>query len=93
MGAGKLARKRQGKISEKEKKGDSTALFSQANYFCGQLCPPPSITTPHVAKVYQSIARPYIILAHAFERGDLKRLNAEIDAANGVWCAVSCGAN
>ncbi|CDM26903.1 COP9 signalosome complex subunit 3 [Penicillium roqueforti FM164] len=53
----------------------------------GKLCPPPSITTPHVAKVYQSIARPYIILAHAFERGDLKRLNAEIDAANGVWCA------
>ncbi|KGO65025.1 hypothetical protein PITC_042440 [Penicillium italicum] len=53
----------------------------------GKLCPPPSITTPHVVKVYQSLARPYIILAYAFERGDLKRLNAEIDAANGVWCA------
>lgn len=53
----------------------------------GKLCPPPSITTPHVVKVYQSLARPYIILAHAFERGDLKRLNAEIDAAKGVWCA------
>ncbi|OQD72159.1 hypothetical protein PENPOL_c001G02894 [Penicillium polonicum] len=53
----------------------------------GRLCPPPSITTPHVVKVYQSLARPYIILAHAFERGDLRRLNAEVDAAKGVWCA------
>ncbi|KAJ9481681.1 hypothetical protein VN97_g11784 [Penicillium thymicola] len=53
----------------------------------GRLCPPPSITTPHVVKLYQSLARPYIVLAHAFERGDLKRLNAEIDAAKGVWCA------
>ncbi|CAI7570777.1 unnamed protein product [Penicillium glandicola] len=53
----------------------------------GKLCSPPSIATPHVVKVYQSLARPYIILAHAFERGDLRRLNAEIDAAKGVWCA------
>ncbi|KAJ5258094.1 COP9 signalosome complex subunit [Penicillium chrysogenum] len=53
----------------------------------GKLCPPPSITTPHVVKVYQSLARPYIILAHTFERGDLKKLNAEIDAAMGVWSA------
>ncbi|CAG8889489.1 unnamed protein product [Penicillium egyptiacum] len=53
----------------------------------GKLCPPPSITTPHVVKVYQSLARPYIILARAFERGDLKRLNAEVDAAMGVWSA------
>ncbi|KAJ5877279.1 hypothetical protein N7455_000744 [Penicillium solitum] len=53
----------------------------------GKFCPPPSITTPHVVKVYQSLARPYVILAHAFERGDLNRLNAEIDAAKGVWCA------
>ncbi|OQE41794.1 hypothetical protein PENCOP_c004G07138 [Penicillium coprophilum] len=53
----------------------------------GKLCSPPSITVPHVTKVYQSLAKPYIILARAFERGDLKRLNAEIDAAKGVWCA------
>ncbi|KAJ5964632.1 uncharacterized protein N7479_004508 [Penicillium vulpinum] len=53
----------------------------------GKLCSPPSITTPHVVKVYQSLARPYIILAHAFEHGDLKRLDAEIDAGKGVWCA------
>ncbi|KAJ5503102.1 hypothetical protein N7463_005976 [Penicillium fimorum] len=53
----------------------------------GKLCSPPSITAPHAVKVYQSLAMPYIILAHAFERGDLKRLNAEIDAATGVWCA------
>lgn len=46
-----------------------------------------------MVKVYQSLARPYIILAHAFERGDLKKLNAEIDAAKGVWCAVGGGSN
>lgn len=44
-------------------------------------------------KVYQSLARPYISLAHAFERGDLKRLNAEIDAAKKIWCAVCGGSN
>ncbi|KAJ5447852.1 hypothetical protein N7445_002673 [Penicillium cf. griseofulvum] len=53
----------------------------------GKLCSPPSITAPHVVKMYQSLTRPYIILAHAFERGDLKRLNAEIEAAKEVWCA------
>lgn len=75
----------------REEKQLSTAItlwFSWANCFREQFCPPPSITTPHVVKVYQSLARPYVILAHAFERGDLKRLNAEIDAAKGVWCAV-----
>lgn len=46
-----------------------------------------------MVKVYQSLARPYVILAHAFERGDLKRLNAEIDAAKGVWCAVGGGSS
>jgi hypothetical protein len=46
-----------------------------------------------VVKVYQSLTRPYIILAHAFERGDLKKLNAEIDAAKEVWCAVGDGSN
>jgi hypothetical protein len=46
-----------------------------------------------VVKVYQSLARPYIILAHTFERGDLKKLNAEIDAAMGVWSAVSGGSD
>ncbi|KAG0156536.1 hypothetical protein PDIDSM_3717 [Penicillium digitatum] len=53
----------------------------------GKLCSPPSITHPHLVKVCQSLARPYVILAHAFECGDLKRLNAEIDAAKEVWCA------
>ncbi|KAJ5543037.1 hypothetical protein N7535_005461 [Penicillium sp. DV-2018c] len=52
----------------------------------GKLCSPPSLTTPHVARVYQALARPYISLAHAFERGDLKSLEAEFNAAHGVWC-------
>ncbi|KAJ5084308.1 hypothetical protein NUU61_008887 [Penicillium alfredii] len=52
----------------------------------GKLCSPPGITSPHVVKMYQSLARPYITLAHTFERGDMSRLRAEVDAAGEVWC-------
>ncbi|KAJ6069545.1 hypothetical protein N7499_011432 [Penicillium canescens] len=51
----------------------------------GKLYPPPTITTPHVMKIYQSLARPYVILAHAFERGDIRRLKAEVDSAEDIW--------
>ncbi|KAJ5295182.1 hypothetical protein N7508_010003, partial [Penicillium antarcticum] len=51
----------------------------------GRLYPPPTITTPHVMKIYQSMARPYVILAHAFERGDIRRLRAEVDSAKDIW--------
>ncbi|KAK9859984.1 hypothetical protein MYU51_010141 [Penicillium brevicompactum] len=51
----------------------------------GKLCSPPSITTPHVVKLYQSLARPYVSLAQAFERGDMKRLRGEVDAAMEIW--------
>ncbi|KAJ5788091.1 hypothetical protein N7457_003081 [Penicillium paradoxum] len=53
----------------------------------GKLCSPPSITTPHAVKLYQSLGRPYIVLAHAFELGDLRSLKAEFEAAREVWCA------
>ncbi|KAJ5473659.1 hypothetical protein N7475_003225 [Penicillium sp. IBT 31633x] len=53
----------------------------------GKLCSPPGIITPHVVQLFQSLAKPYIILARAFEIGDLKRLEAEFDAAKGVWSA------
>ncbi|KAJ5341623.1 hypothetical protein N7541_010747 [Penicillium brevicompactum] len=51
----------------------------------GKLCSPPSITTPHVVKLYQSLARPYVSLAQAFELGDMKRLRGEVDAAMEIW--------
>ncbi|KAJ5770776.1 uncharacterized protein N7511_002827 [Penicillium nucicola] len=51
----------------------------------GKLYPPPTITTPHVMKIYQSIARPYVILANAFEQGDIRRLKAEADSAEDIW--------
>ncbi|KAJ5527996.1 hypothetical protein N7513_012155 [Penicillium frequentans] len=51
----------------------------------GKLCPPPSITAPHVIKTFQSLAKPYISFAQAFERGDMKRLEAEVDAARDIW--------
>ncbi|CAG8929817.1 unnamed protein product [Penicillium salamii] len=53
----------------------------------GKLCAPPNITAAHVMRVYQSLARPYVSLAQAFERGDLKRLKGEVDAAKDIWCA------
>ncbi|KAJ5668807.1 hypothetical protein N7462_009877 [Penicillium macrosclerotiorum] len=52
----------------------------------GKLCPPPSISSPQVIRVLQSLAKPYINLAYAFEQGDLRRLGAEIDAARDIWC-------
>jgi COP9 signalosome complex subunit 3 len=42
-------------------------------------------------KIYQSLARPYVILAHAFERGDIRRLKAEVDSAEDIWQNVSWG--
>ncbi|KAJ5660278.1 hypothetical protein N7507_006729 [Penicillium longicatenatum] len=51
----------------------------------GKLCPPPSITAPHVVKTFQSLAKPYINVAQAFERGDMKMLEAEVDAGRDIW--------
>ncbi|KAL3456312.1 hypothetical protein BJX64DRAFT_281431 [Aspergillus heterothallicus] len=42
---------------------------------------------PHVSRVYQSLARPYLSLAEAFERGDLKRMGTEIELGQHIWQA------
>lgn len=42
-----------------------------------------------MVKTFQSLAKPYIGLAQAFERGDMKRLEAEVDAARDIWRLVS----
>ncbi|KAJ6123233.1 hypothetical protein N7512_005698 [Penicillium capsulatum] len=51
----------------------------------GQLPPPPKITSSQVVKAYQSLAKPYVSLAQAFESGDVKRFDAEVDAARETW--------
>lgn len=53
-----------------------------------QLRVPPVIAAPNVVKLYQSLAKPYINLAHTFERDDLNMLKAEVDAARDVWVMV-----
>ncbi|KAF7712873.1 Uncharacterized protein PECH_001847 [Penicillium ucsense] len=44
------------------------------------------MVTSH-SRVYQSLAKPYVSLAQAFESGDLKRIEEEIEAARDVWHA------
>ena len=48
-----------------------------------------NLISPHVVKLYHSLAKPYVNLAHSFQRGDLKHLEAEVDAARDIWCTVS----
>ncbi|KAJ5102874.1 COP9 signalosome complex subunit 3 [Penicillium argentinense] len=51
----------------------------------GKLRSPPSVVAPHVVRIYQSLARPYVNFAQAFEHGDLGRLDAEVGAAEDIW--------
>ncbi|KAL4869949.1 hypothetical protein BDV12DRAFT_166695 [Aspergillus spectabilis] len=53
----------------------------------GKLLPTPKLVAPHVTRVYQSLARPYISLAEAFEGGDLQKMSAEIDLGQSIWRA------
>ncbi|EAW06254.1 putative COP9 subunit 3 [Aspergillus clavatus NRRL 1] len=53
----------------------------------GRVVTPPEIISPHVMKVYQSMTLPYRSLACAFENGDVKILQAEIDAGQKIWAA------
>ena len=53
-----------------------------------QLIPIPSTVAPHVTRIYQSLARPYISLAEAFEKGDLQKLSAEIGIGQSIWRGV-----
>ncbi|GLI82269.1 hypothetical protein PoHVEF18_010699 [Penicillium ochrochloron] len=52
----------------------------------GKLSSPSNLVPPHVVKIYHSLAKPYVSLAHSFQRGDLKHLEAEVDAARDIWC-------
>ncbi|KAL3473658.1 signalosome subunit 3 [Aspergillus californicus] len=54
---------------------------------CGKLPPTSKIIAPHVTRVYQSLARPYLSLAEAFEKGDLQKMSAEIQLGQSIWRA------
>ncbi|RDW90907.1 putative COP9 subunit 3 [Aspergillus mulundensis] len=51
----------------------------------GKLPLTPGLVAAHVSRVYLSLARPYISLAEAFEKGDLQKLNAEINLGQSIW--------
>jgi hypothetical protein len=53
-----------------------------------QIPPTSKMIAPHVIRVYQSLARPYISLAEAFEKGDLQKMITEIDIGQTIWQAV-----
>ncbi|KAL4781908.1 hypothetical protein BJX76DRAFT_333906 [Aspergillus varians] len=53
----------------------------------GKLSSTPRLVAPHVMRIYQSLARPYISLAEAFEKGDLEKLSAEINLGQSIWRA------
>ncbi|KAL2842971.1 signalosome subunit 3 [Aspergillus pseudoustus] len=53
----------------------------------GKIPSTPKMISPHVIRVYQSLARPYISLAEAFEKGDLYKMSNEIDLGQAIWQA------
>ncbi|KAL3442119.1 hypothetical protein BJX65DRAFT_321683 [Aspergillus insuetus] len=53
----------------------------------GKIPPTSKMIAPHVIRVYQSLARPYISVAEAFEKGDLQKMITEIDLGQTIWQA------
>jgi COP9 signalosome complex subunit 3 len=53
-----------------------------------QIPPTSKMIAPHVMRVYQSVARPYISVAEAFEKGELQKMITEIDLGQTIWQAV-----
>ncbi|KAL2824694.1 signalosome subunit 3 [Aspergillus cavernicola] len=51
----------------------------------GKLPPTSRMIAPHVTRVYQSLARPYVSLAEAFEKADLQKMSAEVDLGQSIW--------
>ncbi|KAL2783015.1 signalosome subunit 3 [Aspergillus keveii] len=52
-----------------------------------QIPPTSKMIAPHVMRVYQSVARPYISVAEAFEKGELQKMITEIDLGQTMWQA------
>ncbi|KAF3392521.1 COP9 signalosome complex subunit 3 [Penicillium rolfsii] len=67
-------------------KAHRALAFLNAKMIRCQLSSPSNLISPHVVKLYHSLAKPYVNLAHSFQRDDLKHLEAEVDAARDIWC-------
>ncbi|RAL15694.1 putative COP9 subunit 3 [Aspergillus homomorphus CBS 101889] len=53
----------------------------------GKLATTPKMISTHVARAYQALAKPYVSLADAFEKGDHHRLRTEADLGKPIWRA------
>lgn len=53
-----------------------------------QVPPLPKAVSPHAAKLYKSLARPYDALADAFKAGDYNALKVEAEVGQSVWQMV-----
>ncbi|PYH40643.1 putative COP9 subunit 3 [Aspergillus saccharolyticus JOP 1030-1] len=53
----------------------------------GKIATPPRIISSHVMKIYQTVAKPYLSLADAFEKCDEQRLHNEVKLGRPVWRA------
>ncbi|KAB8068983.1 hypothetical protein BDV29DRAFT_183567 [Aspergillus leporis] len=51
----------------------------------GKMTSHPGVISAHVMRAYQSLAKPYISLADAFEKSDIQRIKAEVDIARSIW--------
>ncbi|KAL1976431.1 hypothetical protein VTN31DRAFT_2713 [Thermomyces dupontii] len=51
----------------------------------GDVPPLPKAVSPHAAKLYKSLARPYDALADAFKAGDYNALKVEAEVGQSVW--------
>lgn len=54
-----------------------------------QLITPSGVAATQAANVCRSLARPYLAIANAFEKGNYERLGAEVDIGRAIWQTVS----
>ncbi|KAF7594271.1 COP9 signalosome complex subunit 3 [Aspergillus hancockii] len=51
----------------------------------GKMISHPGVISGHVMRTYQSLAKPYISLANAFEKSDIQRIRAEVEIAQSIF--------
>jgi COP9 signalosome complex subunit 3 len=67
----------------------SIVELTLTGFLVGQMTSHPGVISAHVMRAYQSLAKPYISLADAFEKSDIQRIKAEVDIARSIWRIVS----
>ncbi|KAE8348028.1 hypothetical protein BDV28DRAFT_124412 [Aspergillus coremiiformis] len=53
----------------------------------GMLVSHPHLASSHVIRAYKALAKPYTLLADAFEKCDFQRIEVEVNAARSIWHA------